>query len=246
MSGRVEALIGREWEEARKNTAITLISGIMAVIFAALPALLILPMKMKLDPTMPLPDKVIREALGQFLTFFFLLPVIVPSTIASYSIIGEKQSRSLESLLATPIRTSELLIGKSLAYLIPSVVLTWLSYGVALVCIYFIDGPGFVPVLWQPGVIAAMLLLMPAIAGASMLLLILLSARSRDPREAQQWAVLIVVPIMGLGIGVGFGKIPYTVLPMVLAAAAVAAVDAAVLRLVVALFQREQILTRWK
>ena len=54
-----------------------------------------------------------------FSNIFILLSMIVPSTIAAYSIIGEKNSHTLEPLLATPVRRWQLLAGKMLAALLP-------------------------------------------------------------------------------------------------------------------------------
>ena len=50
-------------------------------------------------------------AVQQFLVFFLLMPAYIPLSIATFSIIGEKQARSLEPVLAAPIRTVELLAG---------------------------------------------------------------------------------------------------------------------------------------
>src|SRR5260221_7760823 len=55
-----------------------------------------------------------------FSNIFLLLSIIVPSTIAAYSIIGEKNSHTLEPLLATPVRRWQLLAGKMLAALLPA------------------------------------------------------------------------------------------------------------------------------
>src|SRR5258708_11701297 len=59
-----------------------------------------------------------------FSNIFLLLSMIVPSTIAAYSIIGEKNSHTLEPLLATPVRRWQLLAGKMLAALLPAVLVT--------------------------------------------------------------------------------------------------------------------------
>ena len=48
----------------------------------------------------------------QYMFYYLMIPALLPVIIASHSIIGEKQIKSLEPLLATPITTSELLIGK--------------------------------------------------------------------------------------------------------------------------------------
>ena len=47
-------------------------------------------------------------AVQQFLVFFLLMPAYIPLSVATFSIIGEKQARSLEPVLASPIRTQEL------------------------------------------------------------------------------------------------------------------------------------------
>ena len=58
-------------------------------------------------------------AVQQFLVFFLPMPAYIPLSIATFSIIGEKQARSLEPVLAAPIRTVELLAGKAIAALVP-------------------------------------------------------------------------------------------------------------------------------
>src|SRR6187431_3379686 len=46
----------------------------------------------------------------------------------AFSIIGEKQARTLEPVLATPIRTVELLTAKSIAALVPGIAAGWATY----------------------------------------------------------------------------------------------------------------------
>jgi len=60
--------------------------------------------------------------LQQFMALFLMMPAIIPVTIAAYSIVGEKNTHTLEPLLATPITTGQLLTGKALAAAIPAVV----------------------------------------------------------------------------------------------------------------------------
>jgi ABC-2 type transport system permease protein len=70
---------------------------------------------------------------NQFLLLFLLIPLAVPVTIASYSIVGEKSTRSLEPLLATPTSTTEIIIGKALASVIPAISATWLAFVIFLI-----------------------------------------------------------------------------------------------------------------
>src|SRR5512141_3236321 len=64
----------------------------------------------------------------QFMLLFMMLPLAIPVAISAYSIVGEKTTRSLEPLLATPITTGELILGKALAAAIPAIVATWVGF----------------------------------------------------------------------------------------------------------------------
>jgi ABC-2 type transport system permease protein len=242
----VRTIILKEWDEARSNSMIVLTAIIPAAVFALLPALMVWLMRAKAGDVGPLSTEFIDAMFGQFLMFFVVLPVIIPSTMASHSIIGEKQNRTLEPLLATPVKTSELLLAKSLASVIPSVLVTWIAYAVNIAAVYIIGGPRFIPVIWRPEAIATLVLVAPAMAAIGLLLIVLFSSRSSDPREAQQWSVFLIMPSMGLGIGVAMGKIAATVPLLAAIAAGLAVVDVIMLRFVTAMFRREQILTLWK
>ncbi len=89
-------------------------------------------------------------ALQQFLITFLILPGYIPLSIASYSIVGEKQSRSLEAVLATPIRTTELLAGKAIAALVPAILATWIAYGIVLVLAVLLLGARISGVFLEP------------------------------------------------------------------------------------------------
>lgn len=50
---------------------------------------------------------------------------MIAKNIATFSIVEEKQTKTLEPLLATPVQTWELLIGKALSGAIPAVIMSW-------------------------------------------------------------------------------------------------------------------------
>src|SRR5665647_457663 len=58
---------------------------------------------------------------------FVILATVLPSTIAAYSIVGEKVEKTLEPLLATPTTDGEILLGKSIASFLPPILSTWAS-----------------------------------------------------------------------------------------------------------------------
>ncbi len=62
-------------------------------------------------------------ALFNLFSFFFVIgAAFVPLGIASYSIAGEKVEKSLEPLLVTPLTDGEILLGKTISALLPTLV----------------------------------------------------------------------------------------------------------------------------
>src|SRR5438876_4292181 len=84
----------------------------------------------------------------QFLMLFLLLPITGAMSLASHAVVGEKQARTLEPLLATPITTLELLIAKVLGALLPTALIS--AVGLIL---YF----AVLPLITEPGVLGEML-----------------------------------------------------------------------------------------
>jgi ABC-2 type transport system permease protein len=182
----------------------------------------------------------------QYMFYFLLIPMMMPVYIAAYSIVGEKETRSLEPLLATPISTSELLVGKSLAATMPAVILTWLSFILLIVGSYLImPEPVFLAMI-RPVWLVGMALLSPLLAVLSVSSGVIVSSRVNDPRAAQQVTGIFVVPIIIFSLVVVAGKIFLSVWMVMLAAIIILALDCLALYLAVRLFQRETILTRWK
>jgi ABC-2 type transport system permease protein len=182
----------------------------------------------------------------QYMFYFLLIPMMLPVYIAAYSIIGEKETKSLEPLLATPISTWELLVGKSLSAATPAVILTWLSFVVLVIGSYLImPEPVFLAMI-RPVWLVGMGLLSPLLALLSVFTGVIVSSRMNDPRAAQQVTGIFVVPIIILSLVVMAGKIFLSVWMVLLAATIVLALDCLALYLAVRLFQRETILTRWK
>ena len=78
---------------------------------------------------------------------------IQPVSIAAHAVIGEKQARTLEPLLATPVSTGELLVAKMLGALLPTLVISLAGLGLYL---------GGIVATAAPGVASAMLSLRTA------------------------------------------------------------------------------------
>lgn len=185
--------------------------------------------------------------LEQFLTLFLMMPLIISLSLASQSIVGEKQTKSLEPLLATPIRTSELLLGKGLTAMLPALVATWLAFLLFIVAGRFlIESERVFFALLQPKWLVAMLVLAPLLSLLSVSIAVALSSRVNDARTVQQIGGFVVLPIVLLGVAQTVGILLLNATTFVIGAIALAVIDVLLLRLGVRLFQREKILTQWK
>jgi ABC-2 type transport system permease protein len=185
-------------------------------------------------------------AVQQFLLFFLLMPAYIPLSIATFSIIGEKQARSLEPVLAAPIHTDELLAGKAIAALVPGVLAGWVTYFVFVALASVVYGPNLFGVVTDSSWLAGVFLLGPAVGLSSVVAGVIVSARVNDPRVAQQVGGVIIVPVIAIVIAQATGTVLVGAVGYTLMAIGVLIVSIIGLRIGVRLFDREAILTRWR
>ncbi len=194
-----------------------------------------------------IPAAVQYGILNSFSFWFVIGAAILPTGIASYSLIGEKIEKSLEPLLATPLTDSEILLGKSLAAFIPAIAST---YAGATVYMFLMDritysqlGYLYYP-NWTMGVI--LLALAPLACILSIELNVLVSANANDVRTAQQIGGLMFLPFGGIYFLSIFGYISLNTTNLLIIAAVVLVADVILFFVSRATFLREEILTKWK
>ena len=185
-------------------------------------------------------------AVQQFLAFFLLMPAYIPLSIATFSIIGEKQARTLEPVLATPIRTVELLTGKAVAALVPGVLAGWLTYVAFVLLASLVYGPNLFGVVTDASWLVGVFVLGPAVGLASVVAGVVVSSRVNDPRVAQQVGGIVIIPIIAITLLQATGTLLVGATGYLLLAAIILVVSLIGLRAGVALFDREAILTRWR
>jgi ABC-2 type transport system permease protein len=181
-----------------------------------------------------------------FLALMLLTPVAGAMSIAAYSVVGEKQARTLEPLLATPITTFELLAAKALGALLPAVALTLAYFSVYVIAVALVARPGVFWILLSARSLAVVFVLGPLAGLAALQLAVCASSRANDARSAQQIGVVIIIPVAGLLLGQVLGALLLTPWVIGLIAAALVALNAALMWVAIRLFDRESILTRWK
>jgi len=263
---KIWILVRKEWSEVFKNKMVLFSVSFMPLIFTIIPLGILYSMRGATDistiesefgPALaqmrtlcgPLAAFECTQflILQQFMVLFLMMPAIIPVTIASYSIVGEKNTHTLEPLLATPITTGQLLAGKALAAAIPAVVASLVSFlvfagGTALLA----TSPAVALQLFSPLWMSGIFVVGPLLSLAGVSLAVMISSRVNDPRAAEQLAVLVILPILALFIGQFAGVLVLNQNLLLLITVALVLVDAALLFFATRLFQRESILTRWK
>ena len=95
----------------------------------------------------------------QFLVLLVLAPVAGSMSVAAYSVIGEKQARTLEPLLTTPLSTFELLAAKVLGAFLPALGLTLACFALYVAGVWAAAAPGAFRALLTPASLAVTFLL---------------------------------------------------------------------------------------
>jgi ABC-2 type transport system permease protein len=259
---KIKVIIYKEWAEVFKNKMVLFTVIFLPLLFALMPlAILYFTAADASVGEGSLPEQFLAVCgtelrgaecmqyyiVSQFMILFMLTPLIIPVNIAAYSIVGEKNTRSLEPLLATPITTQELLIGKNLAAVIPAVGATLGSFllfavGAGLLA----SSPAVTRALLDPMWLLAILLVGPLLAVLSVNFAIMVSSRVNDPRVAEQLSAVVIVPVLGMFFAQMSGLLLINNQIVLILAVVMIAIDLLMIQAAIRLFQRETILTRWK
>lgn len=239
MNERVRAVVVKEFREFRRNRMIVLTMGLLPVFFLGVP----IAGALALHGNAPL--AAYEVAVGQAILLFFIVPTILPSTLAAYAVIGEREQGTLEPVLTTPVEHGELLLGKVLAATVPSVLLAWTFFAVFVVMVRLFAAPQVVDLVWQPEQFVGQLLIDPVLAFSAILVGLMISVRASDVRVAQQLSGLSMLPVFGVASLVAFRIVVPTVLLFVITAAVMGLADVYAWRLLNRMFDRERLLTRF-
>lgn len=254
------ALVRKEWAELYRNTLLLGTVLFLPLLFAAIPIIMLWSMgdfvgegitplgdvPLQLCQGLSPGDCTLAIFMAQFNTMFMFIPIILPSTILPYAIVGEKTQHSLEPLLATPISTLDLMLSKALAAMIPAAVATWFSFFIYMVASWLLlPDHALWRVIFQPYWLFAIFIVGPLLALLAADLALMVSARSTEPRAAQQVAGLVVLPLVLLLMGQMSGMLLITPVLVYLLGLFILILDVVLTYLTVPIFDREAILTRW-
>ena len=260
---KIITIVQKEWAEVFKNRMVLFSVIFLPLMLTAIPLVILFTMRgdNAAMQSAEMPEQVNAFCppeldggecfqvymVSQFMLMFMILPLTIPSSISAYSIVGEKTSRTLEPLLATPITTLELLAAKGLAALLPAMLATYAAFGIfALGARILISNPtmylAIVDIRW----LAAVFLVGPLLALVSVNFSVIVSSRVNDPRVAEQLTALLIVPLLLIFFGQMAGLFVLNRDLILIGAAFLFLIDVILIFLSTQIFERETILTRWK
>lgn len=182
-----------------------------------------------------------------FASFFLIIPIMVSTIIAANSFAGEKERKTLEGLLYTPITDLELVGAKILSALIPALMISWICFLVYAVLVNVLAYPIFQG-LFFPTVnwLVMMVLLVPAVACMAIALVVLISSKVRGYQEANSIAGALVLPIVLLTVGQVAGVIFFSTLIVVTVSAVFIVADFLLLNFIIRVFHRDRLVAYMK
>jgi ABC-type Na+ efflux pump permease subunit len=231
---RVRAIFRKELREYRRNGNIIFAMVVFPLIF------LIQPLITVLTETAAASNGLAHE---HVLLYMLAIPALVPTALASYSVVGERQQGTLEPVLATPIRREEFLLGKALAAFVPSLAISYAVLALFLGCVELFAHPGIAPALLRAPDLLAQLIFTPLLAAWSIWLGIAISARSSDVRVAGQLCLLASLPSVAVTTLLALNVIHATLGLAVGGAVVLLVLDTLGWRITSATFDRERLIT---
>jgi ABC-2 type transport system permease protein len=237
---RIGAVIRKELAEFQRNRFIVVTASIVPILFLVSPTAQILSLKATVLST------VLRKRVETGLFLPLLIPVLVPSILAAYAVVGEREQGTLEPVLTTPITRVEFLLGKAAAIFLPAIGVSYLMFGVFVAITQFAAAsPVATAVLHAPQLPAA-LIFIPLLAAWAIWAGLAISARATDTRVAQQLGTLASLPPVAVAALMSFNVISPTFTVAAVMAGVLLAVDVLACFAVAQLFDREGLITGTK
>jgi len=134
--------------------------------------------------------------------FFVMIPIMASSVMASSSFVGEKEKKTLETLLYCPLPLKDIFSAKILASFLLSMAVSVFSFLIMIIIVeillFILMGSIVLPnINW----LIMMLLVSPAAALISINLIVRGSAKAQTSEEAQQTSMFLILPLLLLIVG---------------------------------------------
>jgi len=162
----------------------------------------------------PPSERLVTLVDGYLLAPLFL---IVPLMVATDAFAGEKERKTLESLLHMPIPDGDLFYAKVLGAFVPAVAVSWIGFVFFAVVVnstaWHVTHHLLVPTkLWM----VMIFWVAPAVAALGLGVMVRVSARAKSTQEANQLGGAVILPLIFLSVGQSSGILLIT-LPLAFA-----------------------------
>lgn len=199
----VRILFGKEWRQLMRSRGAMVTALLLPILLLVIvPGLQMLGMKagaarpLNLPPGVELPrglrtlaEDPLAMMRAMLVPFIALGGLIVPSVTASYILITERESRTLELLVALPVRVGQILLAKLLALLALASAVTLVLFTIDAVLILALG-------LGSPGFVLALLAVLLTALAFSTTSALLVSLLARDFRTANNINGLLIGPTL--------------------------------------------------
>ena len=160
---------------------------------------------------------------------FLIVPLMLAAVLAADAFAGEKERKTLESLLHQPVPDRDLFLAKLLGAFAPAVAISWIGFACFTVVVDVTAWPVthhlMVPTkLWA----VVIFWVAPAVAALGLGVMVRVSARATSTQEANQLGGAVILPLIFLAVGQSTGLLLLT-LPAAIGIGAVVWLVAALL-----------------
>ena len=134
--------------------------------------------------------------------FFILIPVLASTIMAASSFVGEKEKRTLETLLYCPLSLTQIYQAKVWASFFLSMGIS-LSAFIVMLIVMEAGALLLIGNMMLPGLswLFTMLVVSPTVSLLSITLIVMISAKAQSMEDAQQRSVFLIIPLILLIAG---------------------------------------------
>jgi ABC-type Na+ efflux pump permease subunit len=235
---RVRAVVRKELRDFRRKRSIVVTMCVLPLLFLVQPVITFF----LASPTTS--GAALQKSLILPILYLLLIPTIMPSTLAAYTVVGEREQGTLEPLLTTPIRQQEFLLGKATSVMVPTLALSYTVFALFLAAIRLGANSVVASAVFHDGpIILALFLFAPLMAGWGIVVGMAVSVRATEVRVAQQLGTLASFPPVGVIILLAANVVGTTFSVALAFAIGLLVVDLILLRLISGMFDRERLVT---
>ena len=225
--GAIRAIVGRDLRAVRRSKAVVipmlLVPTLLMIVFPLavgyaarragraggrilfldnLPASLAEPIT-----SLPPEEQLLTLVLGFLLApLFLIVPLMVSAVLSADAFAGEKERRTMETLLHLPVSDRDLFIAKFLTGFLPAVAVSWIGF-VAFAVVANSVAWGIVDGLLVPNGLWLVVIfwVAPAVATLGLGIMVRVSARCRTTQEANQLGGAVILPLIFVAVGQSTG-----------------------------------------